>query len=149
MSFVPIKQYNNNQIILNSDRLVFNTKADDIIISSKRDVSITLAGAFHVNIGASGKQNASTNFFILNAPKIQFGMGDVEPVTKANSTAILLNSLLNALTELSTNLISATGIGVGTINEPTINAAGIKLQGQIKNIISKVDTIKSTVTFTS
>lgn len=149
MSFVPIRQYNNNQIILNSDRLVFNTKADDIIVSSKKDLSITLAGAFHINIGASGKQNPSTNFFILNAPKIQFGIANVEPVTKANSTSKLLNSLLSALIELSTNLISATGIGVGTVNEPTINAAGIKLQGQIQNIISQVDTIKSTVTFTA
>ena len=147
MSFTPIRQYQGNQVILNSDRLIFNTKADDVIISSKRDVSITLSGAFHVNVGPSGRQNASTNFFVVNSPKIQFGIGNTEPITKGNSLATLLTNLLNALTDLATNLTSATGVGVGTVGEPTINAAGVKLQGQVSNILSQVNTIKSTVTF--
>ena len=148
MALIPIRQYNKNQIILNSDRLVFNSKTDNIILSSKNDVAINMDGAFHINIGPSGKQSAENNYFILNAAKIQFGTGKVEPIPKGDSLNKVLMDMINALNELATNLQTATGIGVGTVSEPTINAAGIKLKGQINNIRSQIDGIKSKVSFT-
>lgn len=147
--FIPIRQYNSNQIILTSDRLIFNSKSDNIVLSSNNDVSINMNGALHINIGPSGNQSATKNFFIINAPKIQMGTGNVEPITKGNSTADFLNDLMNALNDFATSLSSAVGIGVGTINEPTVNAAGIKLQGQISNLQNQIDNIKSKVSFTA
>ena len=146
---VPIRQYNSNQIILTSDRLILNSKVDNIILSSNNDVSINMNGALHINIGPSGNQSSSTNFFIINAPKIQLGTGNVEPLTKANSLSDLLQSLMDALTQLANNLSTATGIGVGTVGEPSVNYAGTLLQGQISNIQDQISTIKSTVSFTS
>lgn len=144
---IPIRKFNDNQIILNSDRLVFNAKQDNIILSSKKDVAITAAGAIHINIGSGGKSDS--NFLIINSPKIQLGLGSVQPVVKGNDLADLLNKILNALNDLASSLTSATGIGVGTVTEPTVNAAGIKLQGAIQNITAKVDNIKSKITFTA
>lgn len=145
---IPIRKFNDNQIILNSDRLVFNAKQDNIILSSKKDVAIVAAGSVHINIGPSAGKS-DNNFLIINSPKIQFGLGSVQPVAKGNDLADLLNKILNALNDLASSLTSATGIGVGTVTEPTVNAAGIKLQGAIQNITAKVDNIKSKITFTA
>jgi hypothetical protein len=36
-----ISQFSNPQVIINSDRLIFNSKKDNIIISSKKDIAIS------------------------------------------------------------------------------------------------------------
>jgi len=41
VSISNISQYSNPQIIINSDRLIFNSKSDNIILSSKKDVAIS------------------------------------------------------------------------------------------------------------
>jgi hypothetical protein len=148
-NFIPIRQYNSNQIILTSDRLIFNSKADNIILSSNNDVSINMNGAMHINIGPSGNQTPAKNFFVINAAKIQMGTGNVEPLPKGDTLGNLLTSLMNALNDLATSLSTATGIGVGTVGEPTVNAAGVKLQGAIANIQDQIVNIKSKVSFTA
>lgn len=41
VSIPNISQFNKPQIIINSDRLIFNSKSDNIILSSKKDVTIS------------------------------------------------------------------------------------------------------------
>ena len=145
----PIREYKNNQIILSSERIIFNTITDNIILSSKQDIALSAEGSIHLNIGNSSNGSSSKNFLIINAPKIQFGLQNVQPVPKGDDLEKLINDLLTALSNLASSLTSATGIGVGTVTEPTVNAAGTKLQQQIQNLQQKVSNIKSQVTFTS
>ena len=41
VSIPNISQFNKPQVIINSDRLIFNSKSDNIILSSKKDVAIS------------------------------------------------------------------------------------------------------------
>jgi hypothetical protein len=148
MSFVPVHKFDDDQIIITSDRLIFNSSTDNIFQSAKKDLAITVGGSVHINVGPS-KGDPSKNQFVVNAPKIQFGLGKIQPAVKGDDLVKVLNDLLSSLNDLASNLSTATGIGVGTVAQPTVNAAGIKLQGQVQNISSQVSKIKSTVVFTA
>lgn len=146
MNFVPIRQYNGNQVILTSDRLIFNTKSDNIFFTAKKDIVLSSGGDIHVNVGPSGD---SSNQFILNSPKIKLGMNGLQPVPKGDNLNNMLTQLMSSLNNLATNLASATGFGVGTVTTPTINAAGTQMIGEIQNLNSLIKTINSTVTSTA
>ena len=72
-----------------------------------------------------------------------------EAIVKGDKAADLINKLLNAMAELASNLTSATGIGVGTVTEPSINMAGATLQGKVQEMQGMVEGIKSKVSFTA
>lgn len=146
MSFVPIRQYNGNQVILTSDRLIFNTKSDNIFLTAKKDVVLCSGGDVHVNVGVSG---GTSNEFILNSPKIKLGLNGLQPVPKGDNLNKMLTQLMASLNNLATNLSSATGFGVGTVTTPTINAAGTQMLGEIENLNSLIKNINSTVTSTA
>lgn len=147
MSFIPIRKYNGNQVILTSDRLIFNAKDDNIFITARKDLAISVGGSVHINVGPSSG-GSSSNVYLLNAPRIQLGLGSVQPVPKGDDLVNVINKTLQALNKLASSLTSAVGVGVGTVNEATVNAAGAQLQGDISNITGLVKKINSTVTFT-
>lgn len=149
MSLIPVRQYNGNQVILTSGRLVFNAKEDNIIMSTKNDVALSIGGSMHVNIGPSSGADPSKNFYILNAPRIQMGLGNAQPVPKGDDLFKALNELCSSLSQLANNLSGATGIGVGTVAQPSINAAGTLLAGQVSNVQSLLKKVNSTITFTT
>jgi hypothetical protein len=140
MSFIPIRSYNKNQVIVTSDRLIFNAKEDNVFITAKKDLAISVKGEVHINTDSS---------FLLNSPIIQLGIKNLQPVPKGNELKNMQEQLLNALQNLATDLSSAIGVGVGTVSQPSINAAGTKLLGEISNIRSLLDKINSKITFTS
>lgn len=146
---IGIKDFTGDQVIISSDRLIFNTRTDNIILSTKKDVVISPAGSLHINVGPTSGAKADKNYVIVNAPKIQLGLNNAEPMVKGDKAVDLLNKILNALGELASSLTSATGIGVGTITEPTVNAAGAKLQSTVRNIQKDVEDIKSKIAFTA
>ena len=144
-NFIPIRKYNGNQVILTSDRVVINAKDNNVFIVAKKDLAISVGGDVHINVGPS---SGGSGVYLLNAPRIQLGLGSVQPIPKGDDLTDMLNKLLSALSNLASSLISATGIGVGTVNEPSINMAGAKLAGDISNLTALVKKINSTVTFT-
>ena len=146
---IGIEEFTGNQVIITSDRLIFNSKTDNIIISTKKDIVLSSSGAVHINVGPTSGATVDKNLLIVNAPKIQLGLNNTEPVAKGQKAVDSFTKILNALAELASSLTSATGIGVGTVNQPTVNAAGAKLQSQVQNIQKDIDDIKSKVTFTS
>lgn len=145
-NLVPIRQYKKNQAILTSDRIIFNSKDDNIFLISKKDVAISSGGDVHIDVGPSG---GTSNLFVVNSPKIQLGLSNTQPVPKGDNLNKVLTQLMQALTQLASNLEIAAGFGVGTVTTPTINAAGTTLAGQVTNIQSLIKSINSTVTFTS
>jgi len=146
-NFVPIRKYNGDQVIINSGRLVFNSKDDNVFITAKKDLAISVEGSVHVNVGPSN--GSSSNIYVVNSPKIQFGLNNTQPVPKGENLSNFNQQLLTALTSLATSLSSAIGIGVGTVTQPSINAAGAKLQGDIANLTDLMKDINSKITFTS
>lgn len=142
MSFKDLQKYSANQVILTSDRLVFNAKLDNIFLITKKDVAISSGGSFHINVGGE---------VIINTPKTTFGLGnDAQPVAKADSLVNTLSSIILELSKFLSALTTAKGMVTGgTAELTTINSAATSLNSKLPNILKQLDKIKSTITYTN
>lgn len=155
MSFTDFNKYDGHYAILTSDRLIFNAKDDNIFMMSKKDIGMSAGQSFHINVGPSGQQT-NDNYFILNCKNIQFGMPDngvVEHVAKAESTIAFISKLMSVLNNFSNQLSQAQAFGMGVSTVPSIQAAAVYLQQEVKVITDKyasatTSPIKSDVTKT-
>jgi len=73
MSYTPDAPYiyQGKQIIIDSDRLIFNAKNDSILLFSDKAIGFSTNGSF--NFDTSDKED---NKFIVNSPNIYFGLKD-------------------------------------------------------------------------
>jgi hypothetical protein len=132
-------QYAGEQVILNSGRLVFNTTADHLLLSSKK--SINLNAVESINFDTTGN-------VILSSNKVFLGSKDApEPVLLGDSTVTLLRTLLIELAELTNTLSTQIGVPAGALLAPTSVVAGIT-NATINNLINQLDGLKSQTTFT-
>lgn len=143
-------EYKGAQIILNSNRLVFNSRLDDILLSSRQ--SITATG---LDINLDGK-----DYIGLDAKKIYLGKapkdkemteGLPQPVILGDQLERLLGDLFDELNEIGSQLshaVTSTAIPV-----PQVMAAGTalklmstRLRARI-NPLGKTSSIKSKKVF--
>ena len=61
--------YQGNQVIINSDRLVFNAKNDSILLYSNEAIGFSTNGSFHFDTSFLDE-----NKFVVNAPNIFLGL---------------------------------------------------------------------------
>ena len=62
--------YQGNQVLINSDRLVFNAKTDGILLFSDKVIGFSTNGSFHFD--TSGDEGESK--FVVNSPNIYLGL---------------------------------------------------------------------------
>ena len=67
MSYIPdnVGVYEGKQVLINSDRLVFNAKDDSILLYSNKAIGFSTNGSFHFDTGILDE-----NKFIVNTPNI-------------------------------------------------------------------------------
>ena len=99
MSYIPEapNNYIGKQVIINSDRLIFNAKDDSILLFSDKAIGFSTNGNFHFDT-----LNNGTNKFVINAPNIYLGLryDDTyanEPVLLGNRTEAWLNDLIDVI----------------------------------------------------
>ena len=99
MNYTPQspKDYIGKQVIINSDRLIFNAKNDAILLYSDKAMGFSTNGNFHFDTFNNG-----TNKFIINAPKIILGLRydntyANEPALLGNQTEIWLGELIDVI----------------------------------------------------
>ena len=90
---VGIKEYTENQIILNSGRLILNSKSSDILLTSNK--SINLNTPTTVNIDTKETYIASDKIFLGDKQA-------TEPVLKGDITVTQLNLLIDTLIQFFT-----------------------------------------------
>ena len=97
MNFIPKnpKVYQGNQVIINSDRLVFNAKDDAILLYSDKAIGFSTKGNFHFDT-----DNNEDTKFIVNAPNIYLGIGNLNTGELPTEPAVLGNELEILLTEI-------------------------------------------------
>jgi len=105
-------QYSGPQIALNSGRLIFNSKTDHILLSSKK--SINLNAVDSINFDTAGN-------VIIQSGKLFLGSKDAtEPVLLGDTTIKLITELVNNLNEfmkVCKDVVStAQGTPLGTLN---------------------------------
>lgn len=133
MSFTDFNNFEKDTVILNSDRVILNSKDDSVFILSKKTVGISAVDSVHFNIGLIGSKDEN-NKFVINAPNIQLGLpeyGVNEPVAKADSVINFITDIIGALDAFSASVAKATALGVGVSGLPQINVAASALKGKL------------------
>lgn len=124
-------EYTDNQIILASDRLLFSSNKDSVLITSGQDIHCS---SLNFNIDCSNS--------VISAKKINLGGKDnIQPVLKGDDTVDTLNKLLIQLTSFMT-VVAATSL-------PGISESAKLILPELSNIQIKINTqLRSNTTFT-
>ena len=149
MSFKDIKEYAGEQVIISSNRLVFNARKDSILISSNQYINLSAGDKVTIDVGTVDS-DSEQNMLLVNAPRVQFGLDSkgktVEPVAKADALEEVLDDLMNVLEEYS-KMISAAAPPF----YPGLIAAEVYLTTNFTSIkadLAEIGNVKSDTTFT-
>lgn len=151
MSYIPQAPgtYQGNQVIINSDRLVFNAKIDSILLFSDKAIGFSTNGSFHFD--TSPDENESK--FVVNSPNIYLGLEfdntyPTEPAVLGDQLEDLLNEMLDLIGGMLDDIEYKVGYVVTVPSSPTApNPANTPVlqrrRSQIQQLKSEIENIKS------
>lgn len=137
MAYKPDFPYLGNQIIISSGRVILNSKDDSVFMFGKKAIGLSSAGT--INFDSDDKM-------IINSPQIYLGLDAKEPLIKGDQLGILLEDLLQGLTDLSEQLSNAKDSNGVFIT--SITTSGKSLKRSMDRVKSQIKGIKSTQNFT-
>ena len=146
--FKSPETYQGKQVIITSDRLIFNAR-EDSIFSSDSTIAFSTNKDFHINTssGPNGK-------FIVNSPKIHLGAirGDNEmarnPAVKGQELEKILGDILDHLNQLYTVVLPTlhqitTLPTLPTVPSPMNSALLSPLVSEITTLKARLSSFKS------
>ncbi len=133
-------EYSDAQIVLNSDRLLFNAKKDGLFLNANKTIGLASNGTINFDI---------EKYFIVNSSKNYFGINSVqeeEPAVLGGKLKEFFNDILSLFEDLSENLKTAD---VSTEGGRLIaaNMAGINLQLRVADLKSTLPELFSKITY--
>ena len=145
---LPLSTYIGNQVLINSDRLIFNAKKDSILLYSDKVIGFSTNGSFHFDTSPE-----SDSKFVLNSPNIYLGLEydntlPTEPAVLGNELKEILHRIIDQIMGLMEDIefkISYTVTLPGSPTGPNPLNSG-QLQGryrELRTIISDLDDILS------
>ena len=147
--FQDIREYSGKQIIISSKRLVFNSSSDSVILSSGQFINLSAANKVTIDVGPTNSTDQN-NVFLVNAPKVQFGLDSkgrtVEPIVKGDSLEKTLNDLMSAI-EMYSDMVTAS---VPLIS-PLLAVASTTLKAKlavVKSELASKGNVKSDTSYT-
>ena len=132
MSYTPNAPniYQGKQVIIDSDRLIFNAKNDSILLFSDKAIGFSTNGSF--NFDTSDKDDSK---FVVNSPNIYFGLKDgdlpTEPVILGHKIQewMIGDDLTEGLLDVLEDILDMIGNEISYIAPPagptTPNATNI------------------------
>jgi hypothetical protein len=138
-----ISDYFGAQAIINSDRIIINSKKDEVMIFAKTNVEINTKNIINLNADERVHLNANTIFL---GP--YNSTNTLQPVLLGNETVKLLIQLNKTLTRLAGYLSSAVSTAEGS-PIVSLKAAGTDLTGDIKRLNKLLNNITSKKVFTA
>ena len=98
MSYVPEQPniYQGKQVIINSDRLLFNAKDDSILLIADKAIVFNTQGTINFDTGTSPTKNKIT----LNSPQIHLGLNSEAGFAEPTEPAVLGDKLETVILEL-------------------------------------------------
>jgi len=135
-SYTPFKDFNKNQNILSSDRIIIKSKSDSIFLNSNRSIHLS--------------SNKSINFdsqeTIIDSNKIYLGdKNSNEPAILGNEFLKDFNNLLLQLSNLMEVLQTPIGTPVPGTPNLLIPPASSLVSNSIKTMINKINKYKSNI----
>jgi hypothetical protein len=138
------KYFGKSQLLFNSDRLVLNSKKDEVMIFAKTNIEISTNNVINLNAGERTHLNSPKNFIGTGSD----GTLPTEPLLLGNKTAELLSDLMKALSDFGSEASSVVTPPAGS-PLVDINTAGVKLTSTINNLLGKLEKILSKQNYTS
>tara|TARA_A100001201_G_C4027623_1_gene182526 strand:+ start:326 stop:799 length:474 start_codon:yes stop_codon:yes gene_type:complete len=151
MSYIPEHPgtYQGNQVLINSDRLLFNAKTDSILLYSKEAIGFSTEGSFHFDTSPDEGRSK----FIVNSPNIYLGLEfddtlPTQPAVLGDELGELLDGILELIDDVIDDICSKvtyvvtppggmTGINPG--NFSTFQSRKI----EIESLKADIENIKS------
>ena len=128
-------QYSGAQVIINSDRLVFNAKKDHALISGEKSV----------NLSSNGSLNFDTKNFIVEADEIKLGSLATEPLVKGETLRQELDFLLKSLIQMVEVLkYTQSWPGGGAVVDAPTSTTADGVEKALTDIKNNLDSILST-----
>ncbi len=132
-SYKPEFPYLGEQIIINSGRVILNSKDDSVFLFSKKAISFSSAGTINFDADDS---------VIVNVPKIYLGLDAKEPLVKGTQLTIMLNDILEALRVLSAQLDGtqdSNGVFITNVitASDSLSKSVSRIKDRLKDITSK------------
>ena len=92
--------YQGNQVVLNSDRLLFNAKTDSILLYSNEAIGFSTNGSFHFDTSPFDESK-----FVINSPKIYLGLEydntlPTQPAVLGHELRTLLEDILDLIEDI-------------------------------------------------
>lgn len=145
-----IQEYDGQQVILTSDRLVFVSKNNEhILLNSSGVIHMNSQLGIYLDIGVNDDTDQEKQF-LVNAPKVQFGLdinGVAEPIVKGEQLDQILTQLMEAIS-LYADLVQAAAIVPGPLMSAMLTPANQMLKGKFQQIKLNLDNFKSNNSFT-
>ena len=151
MTYIPEAPgtYQGNQVIVNSNRLIFNAKEDSILLFSKEAIGFSTQGSFHFD--TSPDENISK--FVVNSPNIYLGLEfddtfPTQPAVLGDELEEILTEMLDLVSGILDDIcykvsyvVTPPG-GIPGINPANTSMLNIRKQ-EIQSIKSSLENIKS------
>jgi hypothetical protein len=132
-------EYQGKQVIINSDRLLFNSKTDSILLSSQKTI----------NLNTRESVNIDTPQTIVQSPDIRLGdKNATEPIILGETFLTDLSSLLQNIILLSQALQSPIGTPVPNVPNASIPIPAVRVEASAQNMINKIEAYKSKISKT-
>ena len=140
---LDVSKYFNSQVIVNSDRIVLNSKRDEVMIFAKTNVEISTKNI--INLNADERIHLNGGNVFLGTVNNQL---PTEPILLGNRTLTVLENLLDGLYNFGTSLATVVGSPEGA-PAADINMAAEDLLNSIDRINSNLEEILSQRNFTA
>ena len=153
MTYIPQnpKTYIGNQVILNSDRLIFNAKNDSILLYSDKAIGFSTNGSFHFDTS-----NEEESKFIINSPNIYLGLEfdnklPTQSAVLSDDLIIVLEDILDAILKLYSDITFQVSYITTSTGAPTsMNFKNYQLlskrEKELESIKDSLQDIKSEIT---
>ena len=138
------KYFGKSQLLFNADRLILNSKVDEVMIFAKTNIELSTNNVINLNAKERTHLNSPRNFIGTNPD----GTLPTEPLLLGNQTINLLTDLMGAIGEFGSEVSSVISAPAGS---PLVdlNVAGNKLTNSIDNLMGKLEKIVSQQNYTS
>jgi hypothetical protein len=129
--YVPAFPYLNDQLIINSGRVLLNSKTDSTMLFGKRSIALSSDGTLNFD---------SRLKYIVNSPRIELGLGDTGSVALGEPLIDYLDKLSTGLNDLAVELAKVFNTG----NDSPFQGVNIQA-GRLVNKLKELDTIKGSL----
>ena len=148
---LPLSTYIGNQVLINSDRLIFNAKKDSILLYSDKVIGFSTNGSFHFDTSPE-----SDSKFVLNSPNIYLGLEfdntlPTEPAVLGNELQEILEDIIDCIggvifdIQYKVSYVVSPPGGVTGVNPANESMLRIR-KNQLQSIKDSLENMKSTNT---